>query len=65
LKDGVYIPVASDVAEYGKGPWCSSCFDTKGQLINVHHKIGGGINGVYWYKYECPTCKASVGAPKQ
>lgn len=63
LKEGVYIPVGSEVADYGKGPWCSNCFDTKEKLINVHHKIGAMLGNMVSYKWECPSCKSHVRAP--
>ncbi len=65
LHENVYVPANAEIPGYGKGPWCTKCFDSSGKLITLHHKMAGGINDIIWYKWECPNCKSSVSAPNK
>jgi hypothetical protein len=70
-KEGnVYVPIGKEVDGYGTGPWCTNCYETKGVLISLHHKVAaamalGSGRGFTSYKWECPNCKNSVSAPKR
>lgn len=69
LKNNTYVAKDEDVPGYGAGPWCSSCFDTKGELVSLHHELAAAMSAGdrSWasYKWECPSCKASVAAPQR
>jgi len=67
--DNVYIPTQGEIEGYGKGPWCTNCFDTKSILIALHHKVASAMatnSGSFAsYKWVCPSCKSSVHAEKK
>lgn len=63
FEKNTYVAANGEIPGYGKGPFCTNCFDTSEKLINLHHKMAGFINNVSWYKWECPKCKATVSAP--
>lgn len=69
LENNVYFPVNEEVSGYGKGPWCSKCFETTAKLISLHHKVSSAVivagRSSSSYKWECPNCSASVKAPKR
>jgi len=63
LRENVYFPISGEIDGYGKGPWCTNCFDEKEKLVALHHKVSMAIGDFVSYKWECPSCKSSVGAP--
>lgn len=63
IRDNVYWAEKTEIEGYGKGPWCSSCFDEKEILVSLHHKMSMAIGDHVSYKWECPSCKSSIGAP--
>lgn len=63
LRDNVYWSESGEVSGYGEGPWCSNCFDSEERLVALHHKLAMAIGDFASYKWECPNCKSSVGAP--
>jgi hypothetical protein len=64
-KENVYLPISGEINGYGKGPWCTNCFDEKEKLVTLHHKVSMAIGDFVSYKWECPSCKSSVSAPKK
>ncbi len=62
------LPKSTEIEPYGKGPWCTSCFETKDKLITLHHKFSSGVAigsfSASSYKWECPACKNSFSAPQ-
>ena len=65
LRDNVYFPTSGEIEGYGKGPWCTNCFDEKEKMIALHHKVSMILGNVVGYTWECPSCKSSVGAPEK
>ena len=65
IKDNVYRAKSDEIDGYGKGPWCTSCFDAKETLVSLHYKISMAIGDHVSYKWECPSCKSSIGAPNK
>lgn len=65
LKNNVYQPVNEEINGYGKGPWCTNCYDTSGKLVVLHHKLAISFGDVSSYQWVCPHCKSSVSAPKK
>ena len=66
IEEGKYVPVGDGIPGYGKGPWCSRCFDSEERLITLHRKAGAGIatSRRSWssYVWECPECKSRIPA---
>ncbi|MBC5833130.1 hypothetical protein [Vibrio metschnikovii] len=68
-RDGnLLLPKDTEIEPYGKGPWCTSCFETQDKLITLHHKFSSGVMvgslASSSYKWECPACKNSFSAPQ-
>ena len=64
LRDNSYVSMDAEIPGYGQGPWCSSCFDSNGELISLHHKVASSasVGDKSWtsYKWECPVCKSAI-----
>lgn len=62
------LPKNTEIEPYGKGPWCTSCFEDKDKLITLHHKFSSAVAigsfSASSYKWECPACKNSFAAPQ-
>lgn len=65
LRDCTYVATHGEIPGYGKGPWCTNCFDSAETLITLHHKWSSSIGNVSSYRWECPSCKSSVSAPER
>lgn len=64
IKSGnTYVCQKDEIEGYGKGPWCTRCFDCEDKLVTLHTKnraIGttGSRARTYSTQYlECPKCK--------
>ncbi|MGL4604677.1 MAG: hypothetical protein ACRCU9_11080 [Iodobacter sp.] len=64
IKDNVYLPVSGEIDGYGKGPWCTNCYDSNDILVTLHQKSSIVIGDYTSYKLECPKCKSSTSAQK-
>ncbi len=65
LRENVYFPKYDEIEGYGEGPWCTKCFDEGKVLVSLHHKVASSYGGYTYYKWECPSCKSNVNAPKK
>jgi|GEM_PF-6846919 len=69
VKKGNVLYPKEDESEFiGDGPWCTRCFEVDNILVSLHHKTGFVVatshSSAASYKWECPSCKANLSAPK-
>ncbi|HHF2883495.1 TPA: hypothetical protein ACPJZ6_000082 [Vibrio diabolicus] len=66
--ENLLLPKDSEIEPYGRGPWCTSCFETQDKLITLHHKFDQAVMvgsiAASSYKWECPACKNRFPAPQ-